>query len=725
MKPRRPSARSPSRAPRSPSSLPPRPAKVAITAHGLRVGDREIPIHAGSMHYWRLDRDAWRPAMKELASLGLPIVETYVPWQVHEVGPGNYDFGRVDPRKDLRAFVELAQELGLYFFLRPGPHINSEMTWFGLPERIVYDKACQARSPSQGPVVLGFPPRMFPVPSYASRTYFTEVARWYEAVANEVRDLIYPNGPIVLLQVDNEASYYFRDSPYDQDYHPDAVEQLRDWVLATHGSLEEASRAHRTRYATREDIVPPTRFDVADLPITPGDGVRTVHDALPLHLDWAAFREDLITRAIKDFKEILDTVGLTGIPTTHNLPLGEISSPTSLPDLEDVVDLVGLDYYHARREHRVVKRRTLYLAGTSRLPIAPEMGVGAPPWFTPLAHEDSLYTAMVAYAYGLRGMCLYMAVDRDRWYGAPIDAQGNPRLEAAGWKRFLSALDTTAFHTLTRRTPVAILLPREYMRLSRATHLLGPFTPVTVEAVGMSPVEASSEDELGFEGPIQVLWWKMVARFADALSERNVPYVLVDGDVPEARLRSFRAIIVPSFDFASRQRWRAITQFAADGGLVVHGPAMPRLDETFTSRPFEVPRDAQRVLVDRDEDALAAVDGLIERAPDLVLELAVSPAAIEVTVHEDQRGTPRVIFLMNPSREPVRATLTRSGAWAPRAIARGDASAGSAWKLEDRMSGEAFTFGATIELSLPAASLRMLHVIECPLEDAREIGRAG
>ena len=718
MKPRRPSARSPvARTPRAPSSLPPRPAKVAITRHGLRVGDREVPLHAGSMHYFRLERDAWRPAMRELAALGLPIVETYVPWQVHEIAPGNYDFGRVDPRKDLRAFVELAGELGLYVFLRPGPHINSEMTWFGLPERIVYDKACQARSPSQGPVVLGFPPRMFPVPSYASRTYFTEVARWYEAVANEVRDLIYPNGPIVLLQVDNEASFYFRDAPYDQDYHPDAVEKLRDWVLAKHGSLEAAARAHRASYAKREDIVPPTRFDASDE--AHEEREAPAYDTLGLHLDWAAFREDLITGAIREFKGMLDAVGLTGVPTTHNLPLGEISSPTSLPDLEDVVDLVGLDYYHARREHRVVKRRTLYLAGTSRLAIAPELGVGAPPWFTPLSHEDSLYTAMVALAYGLRGLCLYMAVDRDRWYGAPIDAMGNPRLEAAAWKRLLGALESVSFHTLVRRAPVGLVLPREYMRLSRATHLLGPITPVTVEAVGMSPVEACSEDDLGFDGPVQVLWWKMIARFADALSARHVPYVLVDGDVGEARLAQFRALVVPSYDFASPEHWRTISQIAADGVHVVHGPAMPRLDETLSPRPFEVPRNATRVLVDRDEDALAAVDAMLAALPDLGLDLAVSPPELEVTVHEDEGGVPRVVFVMNPTREAVHARLSRGGAWAP-------TEPGDRWELEDVMSGESFSLGAEVSMELAGASLRMLRVVSGPFAAAREeLGRAG
>ena len=67
--------------------------------------------------------------------LGLTFVESYVPWGVHETAEGRFDFGEDDPRKDLGAFLDLAKELGLYVFLRPGPHVNAELPYFGLPRR--------------------------------------------------------------------------------------------------------------------------------------------------------------------------------------------------------------------------------------------------------------------------------------------------------------------------------------------------------------------------------------------------------------------------------------------------------------------------------------------------------------------------------------------------------------------------------------------------------------
>ena len=669
----------------------------------IRVGDREVPFLAGAMHYFRLDRKEWRAALAELAALGLPLVETYVPWGVHELAQGAFDFGPShtpggDPQKDLGAFLELCKELGLLVILRPGPHINSEMTWFGLPERVIADRACQARGPSGGPVIQGFPPRMFAVPSYASETFLAETDTWYAAFAEVVRPHLYPHGPVVLLQVDNEAAFYFRDAPYDQDYHPDAIALWQSFLREKHPTLGELQKAHDATYADYDACVAPKRFDLHD-----DQDPATPSRALALHLDWAHFHEHLIERAIVRMKDLFAKHGLGNIPTFHNLPLGELMAPVSLAKLEETVGFVGLDYYHARREHRTIKRRTLYLAGTSRMPVSPELGVGAPPWFTPLAHEDSFYTALVALAYGLRGFSLYMAVDRDRWYGAPIDSHGTPRIEAAAWKSLLRALESTRFHRLVRRARVALVVPREYLRLARTTHVYGPITPVALEAVAGSPIEGASDHPLGFKGPIQVLWWKMLTRFADALGRAGEPYVLVDSDASPERLVGVDAVVTPSFEIASPERWRALSAFAKNGGQVVFGPAMPSLDLCLQSRPFEVPRMGTRVMIDRDSDADAAVETLLASLPSS--PRFTSDGAIEISLHEDDTG-PRVLFVINPQ---TRASEARIGL--PFAV-----------DTTDVISGELFAGESELRIPMPAQTVRMLRIDRAARPDAAVMG---
>jgi beta-galactosidase len=591
-----------------------------------------------------MDPAAWRPALEQLKNLGVPIAETYVPWGPHERGPGDFDFGERDPRLDLGAFLDLARDIGLYVFVRPGPHINAELTYFGLPERVVYDRACQARSPQQNPVILPWPPRMFPIPSYASRAYHRETGRWYDAVGRIVAPRMHPDGPIVLVQIDNEASYYFRNGPYDQDYHPDSVEQYRAFLERRYGKIETLNHVAGSDYTRWDDVEPPTRFAAS----TPRE--------LVVHLDWAEYQEELVTRAIGRMRRRLARAGVKGLPTVHNLPLGDGGLPVNMPALAQTVDLMGFDYYHPAREHRAIKRRTLYLAGTFELPYSPELGVGAPPWFTPLHHEDSLYCTLCALAFGLRGFNLYMAVDRDRWYGAPIDATGTPRIEASVFKTLIHQLRELSFHELERRVEVALVLPMEYRRLSRATHLLGGvLSPSALEAVGGTPVDGCREDLLGFKGPIQVLWWRMLAKISDALTRAGIPYVYVDSEAPPERLAAMRLVFAPSYEFASVERWKRLAVLARSGTRVVYGPAMPELDVRMRPQLFEVPKDGVRVLIDTPEDADALVAELAEEL-ELERPFPVRPRPLETAVHEDGVG-PRVLFLMNPGRAAKTATI--------------------------------------------------------------------
>lgn len=169
--------------------------QVKLVPEGVEIGGRTVPLLAGSVHYWRLDPNEWRACLLAVKKLGLHFVDTYVPWGVHEVSPGKLELGETDPQRDVAKFCRLAEEVGLYVILRPGPHINAELTYFGLPKRIVWDGACQARSPEQNPVMLPMLPLAFPVPSYASDAFHDEVARYFQLLGPALARLSIQTGP--------------------------------------------------------------------------------------------------------------------------------------------------------------------------------------------------------------------------------------------------------------------------------------------------------------------------------------------------------------------------------------------------------------------------------------------------------------------------------------------------------------------------------------------------
>ena len=471
------------------------PERVSLGTRGLRLGAREVPLISGSVHYWRLDPREWLAALTALQSLGIEIVDVYLPWGVHEQTDGSLDFGARDPRLDAVRFLNLAHSLGLLAIVRPGPHINAELTFFGIPERVIWNRDCQARSPRGMPVVLPVPPLAFPVPSYASVAFLDEADRWLEAVAERLAPLVWPAGPIVLCQVDNEGALYFRDGVYDQDHHPDAVATYRAFLLHKYGSIERIREVLHDPAADLAALQPPARFSAT----SPLDLAR--------HLDAAEAQEEIIARAFLRMKETLQRAGLAGIPTMHNLPFGEGSTPLDPERVNRVVDLLGLDYYHVASEttRAEIARRTSDLAVRARArgyaPFACELGAGFPPFFPPISEADSAFTAMTALAYGLRGFNLYMAVERDRWIGAPIDRHGQRRPFADFWERLVSALQRLNFFDLQVSAAVHIVVPRNLRRLARVLHAFGPVTLAAFHVSGGGAEEACFEDDFGMGSP--------------------------------------------------------------------------------------------------------------------------------------------------------------------------------------------------------------------------------
>src|SRR5215213_8883834 len=100
--------------------------KFAYDEHAFLLDGHPFQIHSGELHYFRIPREYWRDRLLKARALGLNTVCTYMPWNLHEPRPGEFDFVGDDGMLDVAAFVRTAQEVGLLVILRPGPYICAE-----------------------------------------------------------------------------------------------------------------------------------------------------------------------------------------------------------------------------------------------------------------------------------------------------------------------------------------------------------------------------------------------------------------------------------------------------------------------------------------------------------------------------------------------------------------------------------------------------------------------
>ena len=637
--------------PRSRSEPPPKKV-VEVRPEGLYLRDKGeiIPLWAGAMHYWRHAPEDWGPCLDAMKAMGLRLVDTYVPWGVHETAQGTFDFGERYARLDVARFIRLAAEKGMHVIARPGPHINAELTYFGLPERVVWDRECQARTPRDNPVILPLVPVAFPVPSYASDAFHDETALWFEACGKVLAPLLYPHGPIVMLQVDNEGALYFRDGPYDQDYHPDAIRLFRTFLREKYSSVTSLRDTWNDTAITFANVAPPVRFDAKEA------------NELARHLDWMEFHEHLLAEAMGRFNQSLENAGLTTVPTLHNFPLGEAATPLNASRMAEVVDLIGLDYYHPAnpQHHMTILRRTGELAtrceGRQVPPFGAEVGAGFPPFFPPLDDKDSLYTLMAAMAYGLRGFNLYMAVDRDRWVGAPIDVHGMPRRLADEYHALIEVLDKVRFNTLHRATPVKLVVPRALRRLSRATHAFGPVTPSAFHIAGAGPLESCLEDDFGLGELAPIVGESFVRAFERALLARGVPFSYAGGESLEMSMVGASWIVCTTAGGLKADVITSLRAAKERGIAVTIGPRVPERDGSM--RALAKPHDVRGLEVEALADPSQA-DVLVARRID-ELSLPAYPVDVpdvHVALHEDENGVPVVAFVMNPTDKAVIATV--------------------------------------------------------------------
>jgi beta-galactosidase len=76
-------------------------------------------------------RELWRDRLLQLKRAGFNTVQTYVFWNYNETQRGKFNF--TTDAHDLGAFLQTAQDVGLYATVRVGPHVCAEWDSGGYP----------------------------------------------------------------------------------------------------------------------------------------------------------------------------------------------------------------------------------------------------------------------------------------------------------------------------------------------------------------------------------------------------------------------------------------------------------------------------------------------------------------------------------------------------------------------------------------------------------------
>ena len=304
-------------------------------------GNEKTAMYGAAAHYWRLERNLWDTILEKVRGMGFTFISIYIPWEVHEIKRGSFDFGQVDPKNDIDAFLTLCEKKGFNIVVRPGPQINSELTWFGYPRRVLEDPELQALNGQGTKAVLTQVPCPIPALSYAADKFFDETALWYDAICPILAKHAYPKGSACRGAGGQRDGFLFPRQCICFRLQPcidKAVSHVSQGKVWQHRGTSKSVQAG---VGVFDAIEPPRRFEAE------------TKEAIPFYTDWIAYREQYLIDSMARLADMMRQRGLADIALFHNYPhpLGPggaasgFTTPFNLMGLEEKLDFVGFDIY--------------------------------------------------------------------------------------------------------------------------------------------------------------------------------------------------------------------------------------------------------------------------------------------------------------------------------------------------------------------------------------------
>ncbi len=173
---------SPTLRPLSMGGKNPAGAEIAVNQCFITYNQQPwLPV-MGEFHFSRFPAENWRSELRKMKAGGINVIATYIFWIHIEEIEGQFDWSG---DRNLRQFITLCAELGLYAYPRIGPWAHGECRNGGFPDWLVEKCGTALRTDDA--------------------QYLTYVRRFYAQIAAQLQGTLWKDGgPVIGLQVENE-----------------------------------------------------------------------------------------------------------------------------------------------------------------------------------------------------------------------------------------------------------------------------------------------------------------------------------------------------------------------------------------------------------------------------------------------------------------------------------------------------------------------------------------
>ena len=167
--------------------------QFSLAKDDFLLDGKPFQMISGEMHPARIPKEYWRHRIQMAKAMGCNTIAAYIFWNYHENKEGIFDFSTSN--HNIREFIKICQEEGMWVILRPGPYVCAEWDFGGLP------------------------PYLLKIPDIKIRCmdtrYMAAVTKYINRLSKEVALLqCTKGGPILMVQIENEYGSFGNDKTY-------------------------------------------------------------------------------------------------------------------------------------------------------------------------------------------------------------------------------------------------------------------------------------------------------------------------------------------------------------------------------------------------------------------------------------------------------------------------------------------------------------------------------